>query len=62
MKKPHTPTRVRITRTELATIRKRAQSGPVSADVSQALAAYRQSRADVLRLLGELEEPRQEQL
>lgn len=62
MKKPHTPTRVRITRTELATIRKRATSGPPRGDVSQVLAAYRQSRADVLRLCAEIEEPRQEQL
>jgi hypothetical protein len=47
---------------DLEAIRRRALRGPTRADVSEVLAAYRQSRADVLRLLGELEEPRQEKL
>lgn len=60
MKKKHTPMRQRISATDLETIRTRAMRGPVSADVSRVLEAYRQSRADVLRLVAELREPRQE--
>lgn len=57
-----TPPRSRMSTADLEAIRRRAQRGPTRADVSEVLAAYRQSRADVLRLLGELEEPRQEKL
>lgn len=57
-----TPIRQRISATDLATIRRRALRGPTRADVGEVLAAYRQSRADVLRLCAELEEPRQEVL
>lgn len=56
------PTTKRLSPAELAAIAQRAQDGPRRDDVSAVLAAYAQSRRDVLALLAELRRPAQGRL
>ena len=63
MKRPTTkPADERLSPAELAAIAQRAQDGPRRDDASVVLAAYAQSRRDVLALLAELRRPVQGRL